>query len=108
MEWRHSSANIGISFIGADHEGSRFGDCEITPGHARSRREKSRTSIVPHELGKMLRVVIARIGAYGASEQLSHVLARLVDGWEHNMAGRLAIKLLDSFAQIRFDDLDSA
>src|SRR5260370_17829604 len=38
VEWRHGSANIGISFIGSDHEGSRFGNREITPAQSAPRR----------------------------------------------------------------------
>src|SRR6267154_5103978 len=48
VERRHGSANIGISFIGADHEGSGFGDREITAGHAGPRRQKPGTSVASH------------------------------------------------------------
>ena len=52
-------------------------------------------------------VIVMRIGTDGAREHLSYVLPRFVDGGEDNMAGWLAIELLDSFTQIRFDDLDA-
>ena len=74
MERRHGCSNIGISFVGADHESSRFGDRKIAAGHAGSCRQKPRTSIVTHELGQVVRVVIAGIGTYGASKHISHIL----------------------------------
>ena len=108
MKRRHGSPDVGIAFISADHEGARFGDGEIAARHARPRRQKSGTSVVSHDFSQKVRVVIVRVGTDGAGEQLSHVLPRFVDGGEHNVAGRLSIKLLDSFTQVRFDDLDSA
>ena len=37
MERRHRSPNVGVAFIRADHEGSRFGNGEIAARHTRSR-----------------------------------------------------------------------
>src|SRR5260370_12121958 len=70
LERRHGSANIGISFILADHERSGFGNREITAGHAGPRRQKPGTSVVSHGFRQKERVVIAWFGAYCASEYL--------------------------------------
>ena len=108
MERWHRSPDIGVSFVGADHERARFGDREIAACHARSRGQKPWTRVVSHHFGQKMWVIVMRIGTDGAREHLSYVLPRFVDGGEDNMAGWLAIELLDSFTQIRFDDLDAA
>jgi hypothetical protein len=89
MERRYGCPNIGIAFIGADHEGPRFGDRKIATRHASSRCQKSGTSVVSHDLSQKVWVIVMGISTHGAREDLSHVLPRLVDGREHNMAGWL-------------------
>src|SRR5258707_9103264 len=107
MERRHRCPDIGIAFVGADHEGSCFSDSKIAPRHARSRCQKSGTCVVSHDLSQKVRIIVPGISTDGPCEYLRNVLACFVDGGEHNMARGLAIELLGSFTQIRFDDLDS-
>src|ERR1700751_209584 len=74
MERRHRGSDICVAFVGADHEGSRFGDRKIAPSHARSRSQKSGTSVVSHDLSQKVGIIIVWIGTDGAREELSHVL----------------------------------
>src|ERR1700731_4153142 len=107
MERRHRSSNVGISFISADHEGPGFGNREIASCHRCSRSQESRTSVIANDLRQEVGIIVVWIGTNRAREQLCHVLPRLVDSGEHDVTGWLTIELLDSFTQIRFDDLDS-
>src|SRR5580704_1061871 len=48
---RHSRPDIGITFVGADHESARLSDRKVAARHTGTRSQKSRTGIVPHDLG---------------------------------------------------------
>src|SRR5882757_1409741 len=107
MERRYGGPDIGIAFVGANHEGSSLGDRKIATRHASSRSQKSRTSVIANNLGQKVGVIVVWIGANRGREHAGNVLPRLVYGGEHDVAGLLAIQLLDPFTQVRFDNRHS-
>jgi hypothetical protein len=101
----HIGGQVGVAFVGADHECPGLGHREITAGHAGIGGEDNRGGRLTLRFRQIMNVAVGRVGADRLPEHLCDVGPELVD-CRHNDAARvLIVELLDALAEVGFDDL---
>ena len=100
-------AHVGVAFVGANYEATRFGNGEIDAGEGHFPGQKRFTQVLPGGFGEVLRVGSSRRGAEVFVEGIAHVRLFEVDGGQHNMRRFFAPHLHNPFAQITVDHLDT-
>ena len=107
VDLRQGDAQVGIAFVGADHQATRFGDGEVDAGDARLGREEFFAQVPACGFRQVFRVGGAGGRPQVLMENLPDVFFLQMDRRQHDMTGRFLAKLHDPFAEIGVDDFDS-
>src|SRR6516162_2271965 len=107
VQLRYVGRKVGIAFICADDEAAVLGDRKIGTSHPGVGAEKIRSRVLPHGLGKVMHIVVARVRPDRPGKYRRNVAAQLMHCGDYNMTRWLVIELLDAFAKIGLDYLDS-
>src|SRR5260370_14405968 len=78
MNGRDGGTDVSIPLIGANHEGSCFGDCKIAARHSRFSGEKSGASVIAHDLPQKRRIVLCSMGTDRPPQNPHHTLPGLI------------------------------
>jgi len=106
VQGRQGRAEVGVSFVGADDEGSRLGDGEIDAGDARLRAKETIAEVATSHTCQFVGIVQAGRTAHFSSEESSDFRPAKVDCRHHDMTGCFVAELNDAFAEIRIDDFE--
>jgi hypothetical protein len=107
MYWRQMNPHVRIALIGTHHESTRLGNCEIYP----CKRGPSRKEFIPkvsaRGTGEVNRIFTARIRPEVFMKDFANLALTQMNGWHHNVAGRLMCKLNNPLAQVRVNHFDT-
>ena len=99
-------AQVGIAFVGANHESAGFGDAEVHAGQARFGFQENFAQVLAGRPGQVGGVADPFGCTQGAVKELAHFFFFQVNGRQHDVAGGLMAKLHDPFSQIGVHDVD--
>src|ERR1700761_7394605 len=100
MYIRQMSAHIGVSFIGANNEFSRFGHGKIYTGERYSAGEEFFAQMQPGRMCQQLRIGTTLRRTKMFMKDLTDLFFFLMDTGQYDMAGRFFGQLNDAFAEI--------